>query len=143
MSVSIQTRGMSPAVATSRSFATPSRSIVTSTSATGYQISSTRDALVCYEGSFQTTSTIGGPSSITMFLETANTNSTTPGDWTTIASQVNSSTITLAVVLQQVDVEPWSFSRIIPAGKYIRLRSGSVTGTASASVNAQQQEVLL
>lgn len=121
----------------------PGRSIVTTTSSTGFQISSTRAAQAYYEGSFSTTSTIGGPSAVTVFLETADTNSTTPSDWTTIASQTNSSAITLAVVLQQVDVEPWSFSRVIPAGKYVRIRQGSVTGTASASINAQQQEVLV
>lgn len=127
---------------TTRSFASPSRSVVTSTSSTGYQISSTRDAFVSYEGTFSTTSTIGGPASITIFLETADTNSTNPADWTIIARQVNSNTITLAVVLQQVDIEPWSVSRMIPAGKYVRIRSGSVTGTATAAINAEQQEVL-
>ncbi len=128
---------------TTRSFATPSRSIVTSASATGFQPSATRDVQVNYEGTFSTTSSIGGPASVTVFLETANTNSTTPGDWTTIARQVNSNTLTLAVILQQVDVEPWSISRIIPAGKFVRIRSGSITGTASAALNAEQQEVAL
>lgn len=120
----------------------PGRSLVAATSATGFQISSTRLADVCYEGTFQTTSTIGGPSSITVFLETANTNSTSPGDWTTIARQVNSNTITLAVVLQQVDIEPWSICRKIEAGKYVRIRYGSVTGTATATINSEQQETL-
>lgn len=121
----------------------PGRAIVTSTSATGFQVSATRVSDVCYEGTFQTTSTIGGPSSITVFLETADTNSTAPGDWTTIARQTNSNTITLAVVLQQVDIEPWSICRKVEAGKYVRLRSGSITGTATATVNAEQQETLL
>lgn len=122
---------------------TPGRSIVTTTSSTGFQISSTRASSVCYEGTFQTTSTIGGPSSITVFLETSDTNSTTPGDWTIKAQQSNSNTITLAVVLQQVDIEPWSLCRTIPAGKYVRIRSGSITGTAAATINSQQQEVQL
>ena len=106
-------------------------------------MSATRDADVCYEGTFQTTTTIGGPSSITVFLETADTNSSTPGDWTIKAQQVNSNTVTLAVALQSVDVEPWSLRRVIPAGKFVRIRSGSVTGTATATINSQQQEVLL
>lgn len=121
----------------------PGRTMVTATNATGFQISSTRNADVCYEGTFQTTTTIGGPSSITVFLETADTNSTTPGDWTIKAQQVNSSTATLAVALQVVDVEPWSLCRKIPAGKFVRIRSGSVTGTATAAINTQQQETLL
>lgn len=121
----------------------PGRSIVSATNATGFQVSASRVADVCYEGTFQTTSTIGGPSSITVFLETADTNSTTPGDWTTIARQTNSNTITLAVVLQQVDIEPWSICRKVEAGKYVRIRFGSVTGTATATINAEQQETLL
>lgn len=121
----------------------PGRAMVTATNATGFQISSTRVADVCYEGTFQTTSTIGGPAAITVFLETADTNSTTPGDWTTKAQQQNSNTVTLAVALQQVDVEPWSLCRKIPAGKFVRIRSGNVTGTAAATINTQQQETLL
>lgn len=119
----------------------PGRTLVTTTSSTGFQISATRNAEVSYEGTFQTTTTIGGPASITVFLETSNTNSTTPGDWTIIAQQTNSSTATLAIVINIVDVEPWSLTRTIPAGKYVRIRYGSITGTASASINTQQQEV--
>lgn len=120
----------------------PGRTLVSSTSATGFQVSSTRLAQVCYEGSFSTTSTIGGPSSASVFLETANTNSTTPGDWTTIAQQTYSNNITLAIVLNQVQGNNWTICRYIPAGKFVRIRSGSITGTASVSLNATQQEVL-
>lgn len=121
----------------------PGRALVTTTAATGFQISSTRVAQVCYEGSFSTTSTIGGPSSASVFLETADTNSTTPSDWTTKAQQTYSNTITLAVVLNQVQANNWSMCRYIPAGKFVRIRVGSITGTASATINAAQQEVLL
>lgn len=120
----------------------PGRSLVTSTSATGYQISATRNARACYEGSFSTTSTIGGPATATVFLETADTNSTTPSDWTTKARQTYSNTITLAVVLNQVQGNNWSICRDIPAGKYVRMRAGSISGTASASINTEQQETL-
>jgi hypothetical protein len=120
----------------------PGRSLVTSTSATGYQISATRNSRACYEGSFATTSTIGGPATVTVFLETADTNSTTPSDWTTKARQTYSNTITLAVVLNQVQGNNWSICRDIPAGKYVRMRAGSISGTASASINTEQQETL-
>lgn len=99
-------------------------------------------AEVCYEGSFSTTSTIGGPSSASVFLETADTNSTTPGDLTVRAQQTYTNTITLAVVLNQVQGNNWSFCRVIPAGKYVRIRAGSITGTASVAINSTQQEVL-
>lgn len=121
----------------------PGRSLVSATNATGFQVSATRASDVCYEGTFQTTSSIGGPSAITVFLETADTNSTTPGDWTVRARQQNSNTVTLAVALNQVDIEPWSICRRIEAGKHVRIRYGSVTGTATASINSEQQEVTL
>lgn len=122
---------------------TPGRALVTTTASTGFQVSATRMAQVCYEGSFSTTSTIGGPSSASVFLETADTNSTTPSDWTTKAQQTYSNNITLAIVLNQVQGNNWSMCRYIPAGKFVRIRSGSVTGTASATINATQQETLL
>lgn len=121
----------------------PGRALVTTTASTGFQISASRVSHVCYEGSISTTSTIGGPSAASVFLETADTNSTTPGDWTTKASQTYSNNITLAIVLNQVQGNNWSMCRYIPAGKFVRIRSGSVTGTASVTINAQQQEVLL
>lgn len=120
----------------------PGRSLVTTATSTGYQISATRVAEVCYEGSFSTTSTIGGPSAASVFLETADTNSTTAGDWTIKAQQTYSNNITLAVVLNQVQGNNWSFCRYIPAGKFVRLRVGSISGTASATINSQQQETL-
>lgn len=120
----------------------PGRSLVTTTASTGFQISATRNAQVCYEGSFSTTSSIGGPSSASVFLETADTNSTTPSDWTTKSVQTYSNNITLAIVLNQVQGNNWSICRVIPAGKFVRIRSGSITGTASASINSNQQEVL-
>jgi len=118
----------------------PGRSLVTTTSSTGFQISATRVSRACYEGSFSTTSTIGGPAAVSVFLETADTNSTTPGDWTTKAVQTYSNTITLAVVLNQVQSNNWTMCRDIPAGKFVRIRSGSITGTASATINSTQQE---
>lgn len=118
----------------------PGRSLVTSTTATGFQISTSKNARVCYEGSFSTTSTIGGPSGASVFLETADTNSTNAGDWTIKAQQSYGNTITLAIVLNQVQANNWSLCRDIPAAKFVRLRSGSISGTASVSINSAQQE---
>lgn len=118
----------------------PARTLVTSTTATGFQVSATRNSRVCYEGTVSTTSTIGGPASATVFIETAATNSTTASDWTIKARQTYSNTITLAVVLNQVQLNNWSMCRDIPAGMFVRIRAGSITGTASVSLNAEQQE---
>lgn len=57
-------------------------------------------------------------------------------------TQTYSNNITLAIVLNQVQGNNWSFCRYIPAGKFVRIRVGSVTGTASATINTNQQEVL-
>lgn len=121
----------------------PGRTLVGTTSSTGFQVSSSRNAQVCYEGTFSLTSTIGGPAAISVFLETAATNSTTPSDWATIAQQSSSNTITLAVILNQVATGPWAFCRNVSAGKFVRIRSGAATGTASATINTNQQETTL
>lgn len=116
---------------------------MTTVTSTGFQVSATRAVQVCYEGSVSTTSTIGGPSAASVFLETADTNSTTATDWTTKAQQTYSNTITLAAVLNQVQANNWSMCRYIPAGKYVRIRSGGITGTASVTINTIQQETVL
>lgn len=120
----------------------PGRTLVTTTSSAGFQISATRNALACYEGYIATTSTIGGPASAVVSIETADTNSTTPGDWTIKAQQAYANVIALAVVLNQQQSNNWSLCRMIPAGKYVRIRAGSIVGTASVVLNTTQQETL-
>jgi len=117
------------------------RSIVTSTSATGFQISATQASQVNYTIDLSATSSIAGASSVTVFLETANTNSTTPGDWTTIDKTGISQAVTLAVALQIVQTNPGTLSRVIPAGKYVRIRS-TITNTASATWYKGQERLL-
>lgn len=121
---------------------TPSRALVTSTSATGFQLSSTRRVQVSYEGSFSTTSTISSPSGGSIFLEIANTNSTTPGDWTVVAQQSVADAVALAAVLQHTMTIPWAVSRTIETGKWVRIRSLVTNGTITFSINSMQQEVV-
>jgi hypothetical protein len=118
-----------------------SRSLVTGTGATGFQVSATRDAAVNYNVTSSTTATIGGASSITVVLEIAPTNSATPGDWVEISRFSNGQTISLAVALQSVQTQAGNLGGIVPAGYYAKLRTIS-TGTASAGYNTGQ-EVLL
>lgn len=139
--VTVDTKGRVTA-ATKRSFAnTASRSLVTGTGATGFQVSSTRDAFVTYNTTSSSTATIGGASSITVVLEIAPTNSSTAGDWVEISRFSNGQTITLAVVLQSVQTGAGNLTGIVPAGYYAKLRT-ITTGTASATYNTGQ-EVLL
>lgn len=114
------------------------RSIVTTTSSTGFQIDASRDCEVSYDIDMLSTATIGGASSVTVYLETADTNSTTPGDWTTVAKVSNGQTITLAIVLQSAQTATMQVTRKVPAGKWVRLRS-VIAGTASATIAHQQE----
>lgn len=109
-----------------------SRSIVTGTGATGFQISESRNAIACYTAATTTTATIGGASSASVFLEVAPTNSATAGDWIGASRLVNSQTITLAIILQSVQGNNGQVCGYIPAGYYAKIRSaGSGTNAIS------------
>lgn len=124
-----------------RAFSAPTHSIVTGTGATGFQVSSTRDATVSYNIATSTTATIGGASSVILVLEMAPTNSATPTDWVEVGRFSNGQTISLAIVLQSVQTLTGNLSGIVPAGYYAKIRSITV-GTASATYSSGQ-EVLL
>ena len=117
-----------------------SRSIVTSTSSTGFQVSSTRPTYVNYKIDTSSTSTIAGSSSVVVYLETANTNSTTPSDWTIIDKATNSQVVSLAVALQVIQNLTLKLDGNIPAGKWVRIRS-VVTGTGSATYYLGQETI--
>jgi len=125
-----------------RSQSTATHSFVSSTSSTGFQVSSTRDSEVNYSFTISTTATIGGASSGTVFLEIAATNSTTPSDWTTIAKFTNGQTITLAVALQSVQTMGGQLSGYIPLGYYARLRTLNNSGTPSYNYEVGQETLL-
>lgn len=118
-----------------------SRSLVTTTASTGFQISSTRQAIGRYSVSTSTTATIGGASNATVFLEVAPTNSVTPSDWVTVCKVSNQQTITLAIVLQSIQVNELQLTGTIPAGYYVRIRY-TVTGTSSVSYDLGQETIL-
>lgn len=129
-------------VVPSRSFNNAAtRSLVTGTGATGFQVSATRDAMVGYNVTMSSTATIGGASNATVVLEICATNSATPGDWVEISRLTNGQTITLAIVLQSVQAVAGQLSGIIPAGYYAKLRT-VITGTASATFNTGQEVML-
>lgn len=123
------------------SSASATHSIVTTTSSTGFQVSATRPSVVSYSPVTSTTATIGGASSVTVSLEIAATNSTTPSDWTEIARFTNTQTITLAVILQSVQGAGAPLVGVVPAGYFARLRSAT-TGTSSASYAVGQETLL-
>lgn len=93
------------------------RSLVTSTSATGFQPSSTSAMLVTYSIYTQASSALAGNNSADVFLETATTNSTTPGDWT-IRGQCGSAVVGIISVCAGTA----SVSCVVQKGSYVRLR---------------------
>jgi hypothetical protein len=118
---------------------TASKTLVTSAAGQGgVVLDASRDAAVTYSVSTSTTATIGGASSVTVYLEIAATNSATAGDWTAIQTVSNGQTITLAIALSSVQANTLTVSGLVPAGYYIRVRYAT-TGTASATyVNGQE-----
>lgn len=121
----------------------PTRPLVSvAAAANGYQINATRDAQVSYSCAVTTTATIGGASSGQVVLEICPTNSASAAAWITVGTIGNGQTITLAVALQSAQVTTESFSTLVPAGYYARLRTVSVSGAPTFSYVAGQ-EVLL
>jgi hypothetical protein len=114
-----------------------SRSLVTTTSSTGYQISSTRDYSVNYSVYAQVSSALAGTNTADVFLEIATTNSTTPSDWTTISR----SGISLAGVLS-MSGNTQTVGGFIPSGYYVRIRvlaTGSNSGSAVFTYQVGQE----
>lgn len=119
-----------PAIpSTTRTTSTQSISLV-GTGATGTQISATNDSTVRFTVSTSTTSTIGGPATSVVTLKKCITNSATEGDWTSVAILESDQTITLAIVLQSVQVVKGQLSTDLPAGWFVKLVN---TGTGTHS----------
>lgn len=128
------------AVSTStRLMATSTRSIVTGTGATGFQVSSTRDAEVRYSTTIVTTSNLTGSQNGTIVLEIAPTNSATSTDWTEIGRCTNGTSYTLAVAIQGVGTQACQITGYAPAGYWEKLRSINNSGTPTFSFNSGQE----
>lgn len=121
---------------------TDTRSIVTGTGATGFQVSANKSAFVNYSVTITTTATIGGNASGTIVLEIAPTNSATAGDWVEIARYTNGQAISLAIALQSTQTLAGTVSGFIPAGYYAKLRSINNSGTPTYTFNSGQKILL-
>lgn len=119
-----------------------SRSLVTGTGATGFQVSTTKNSLVNYSVNIATTATIGGGADGTIVLEICSTNSATAGDWREVARFRNGQAITLALALQSVQTMTGVLTGFIPKGYYAKIRSITNTGSPTFSY-VSGQEVLL
>lgn len=121
---------------------TASHSIVTGTGSTGFQVSSSRNALVNYSITISTSSTIASGAVGVVVLEIAPTNSTTAGDWVEVGRISQGQTLGLALALSITQPIAGQVGGIIPAGYYAKLRSINTTGTPTYAYNSGQ-EVLM
>lgn len=122
---------------TARTTSTLSLSLV-GTGATGTQISSSKDASVSCCVSTSTTSTIGGPATSVVALKICATNNVTEGSWTTVTTFESDQNITLAVILQSVQVVKGQLCADVPAGWFVKLVNSGTGTHAEAFVSGQQ-----
>lgn len=109
------------------------RSVVTSSTSTGWQVSGSRNARVVYPVSVATTATLLASATAAVVLEIAPTNSTTATDWVEIDRVGNSQNLALLsgiITLNSTQGTSASLRGEIPSGNYIRIRSVIVTGSA-------------
>jgi hypothetical protein len=100
------------------------------TGATGAQVHATKDSTVRYSVSTSTTSTIGGPGTSAIALKICATNDATEANWTTVGTFESDQTITLAIILNSIQVVKGQICADVPAGWYRKLvNSGSGTHT--------------
>lgn len=120
----------------------PSHTIQTvAASANGFQLSTTRDAIVSYGVLITVTASISSGQSGYVVLEICPTNSATAANWVEINRVSAAQTYTLALALQGILASGGVLDGIVPAGYYARMRSANVTGTPTYSF-VDGQEVL-
>lgn len=117
---------------------TPSRSIVTGTGATGFQISATRESRVQYSPTMVTTASISGNASDIIVLEICATNSATAANWQEIGRLTNAQALSLAITLQSVQTTSGCLTGNIPLGWFAKLRA-ITSGTISNSFTSGQE----
>lgn len=119
-----------------RAFANPSRTLNSA-----FQISTARDAQVSYSVDISTALTLSGGQSGTVFVEYADDSGFTT-NVVEIGRFVNGNTGTLALGLAITQVNTATVAGIVPAGKYVRLRTANTTGTPTFTFRSSQ-EVLI
>lgn len=119
-----------------------SHSIVTvAGAANGFQVSSTKLAIISYSVKVITAVQIGVATNVEgyVILEIAATNSSTAGDWTEIGRTSNGQNIGLALALSSTQSVGGQISGVLPPGYYARLRSVNVSGTPTYSYVSGQE----
>lgn len=117
----------------------PGRSVVTGTGATGFQVSSTRAAIVNYSVTISTTVSLAGNSTGYVVLQICPTNSATPGDWIEVARTASGQSGTLVIGLTLNQTGGGNLSAVVPAGYYAKLLSVNTAGTPTYTYNSGQE----
>lgn len=130
--VTVTTKGIVTA-GTTRSFANPSRTLNSA-----FQISSTRDAIVSYTVDISASLTLSGGATGTVTLEYADDSGFTT-NVVTVQSSVNGNTGALTIGLSLTQTASASLCGVIPAGKYVRLRTANTAGTPSFNYRGSQE----
>lgn len=120
----------------SRSYAYPTRTLNS-----GYQISTTRDAAVSYTVDIAATLSLTSGQAGSVVLEYADDSGFTT-NVKTVCQTVNGNTGTLTIGLNLTQTASGTLSGIIPANKYVRIRTVNTTGSPSFTYRGSQ-EVLL
>lgn len=122
----------------------PWRSIVTDTWAVWFQLSTLRDANVTYSINIESEFTwlLGWAERWYVVLEIAATNSATAVDWKEIARVTNGQAVSSLLSLSWTQNVWWVLAWMVPAWRYVKLRSVNVTWTPTYTYNSWQ-EVLL
>lgn len=115
------------------SFAYPSRTL-----GTAYQISTTRNARVSYAVNIASTLSLTSGQSGSVVLEYADDSGITT-NVVTVQTSTNANTGALAIGLNLVQTVTATLTGEIPAGKYVRIRSVSNTGTPSFTMGTAQE----
>lgn len=110
--------------------------------ANGFQLSTTRDAMVNYAATIVTAATLASGAVGSVVLEIASTNSSSAGAWQEIGRISNGQVFSLAVAIGCTQTVSGQVGGVVPAGYYARLRSINTTGTPTYTYNSGQ-EVLL
>lgn len=137
---SVYTRIMALENNITRTVTPDTRTLTTSTGASGFQISATKNSTVRYTVGTSTTATIGGGATSGVILEMCPTNSAVASDWVEVGRAENVQTITLAVSLQSLQVQKEQLTADVPAGYYVKLRSYG-TGTHTETFVSGQKTI--
>lgn len=114
------------------------RSLVSSTGSSGFQISTTQRAMVTYSVTIVSTLSLSGGQSGTILLETSPDNST----WSEVNRYTNANTGTLTLGLNTAQTGTGCLSGFVPTGYYVRLRTINNTGTPTYTYNSGQESLL-